>query len=58
MGLIWLALALLAVWVLLIVAFEVAGFLVHLLVFAAGVAVVAWLVRQASHHRTETPDRA
>ena len=40
--LLWLALALVAAWLVLVVLVKVAGFAVHFLLFAAALALIAW----------------
>ncbi|WP_373046935.1 hypothetical protein [Vulgatibacter sp.] len=48
MALLWLAVALFVVWLLVVLFAEVAGFAIHLLLFAAALAVVAYFVRKGA----------
>ena len=52
-ALLWLAAAFLVVWFVLFALVHVAGFAVHLLLFAAALALIIWAVRKASN-RTST----
>lgn len=54
-SLLWLAAALVAVWIVLAVVVHVAGFAVHLLLFAAAIALMAWGVRQFQGRSSRTP---
>lgn len=44
--LLWLAAALFVAWLVFAVIVEVAGFAIHLLLFAAALAIIAWGVRK------------
>lgn len=46
--LLWLALALVALWVVAVTAFGVVGFALHLALLAAALLFIAWLVRRAT----------
>lgn len=46
------ALFLLAVWLVLVVAFKATAFFVHLLLFAAVLLAITWIVRKVSGHHT------
>ncbi len=48
--LLWLALALVAAWLV-----KVAGFAVHFLLFAAALALIAWGARKIASRATRTP---
>lgn len=50
--LLWLALAFVAAWLILVVFVEVAGFAVHLLLFAAALALIAWGARRLAARTT------
>jgi hypothetical protein len=53
-GLLWLALALVALWLILELVVGVAGFAVHLLLFAAAIALIGWAIRRNTSARTTT----
>lgn len=53
--LLWLALALVAAWLVLVVLVKVAGFAVHFLLFAAALALIAWGARKIASRATRTP---
>jgi Family of unknown function (DUF5670) len=51
-ALLWLAGVLLALWLAAWLVFEVAGFAIHLLLLAAVVLLIGWVVRRATGGRT------
>lgn len=52
--LLWLAALLVAVWIVLAIFVKVAGFGVHLLLFAAAIALITWGVRRTTGGATRT----
>lgn len=53
--LLWVAAAFVIAWLILAVFVKVAGFAVHLLLFAAAVALIAWAVRRFAAGTTHRP---